>query len=183
MTGARPPTAQSKVSPSKPKEVVPPVPVGCPSEGKDNSVISTGAASPPKRPLPVPPVVTVTTTTHVTGAVAKTTTPPGISNPSPKRKCRPRSLTLTHIPVGPYKGIIAEQGVEGISSRGASRSLDEPERVTATRRQEAVVVVAPSASSTTLVDYGKRKEREWSGEWNVKDMEDVVRALRGLRVR
>ncbi|KAF9450692.1 hypothetical protein P691DRAFT_612324, partial [Macrolepiota fuliginosa MF-IS2] len=26
-----------------------------------------------------------------------------------------------------------------------------------------------------------RKEREWSGEWNVKDMEDVVKALRGLR--
>ena len=27
----------------------------------------------------------------------------------------------------------------------------------------------------------RRKEREWSGEWNVQDMGDVVKALRQLR--
>jgi hypothetical protein len=27
----------------------------------------------------------------------------------------------------------------------------------------------------------RRKEREWSGEWNVHDMGDVVRRLRGLK--
>jgi hypothetical protein len=30
-------------------------------------------------------------------------------------------------------------------------------------------------------ECGRRKEREWSGEWNRGDMEEVVRALRGLR--
>lgn len=29
----------------------------------------------------------------------------------------------------------------------------------------------------------KRKEREWSGEWNVRDMQEVAKALRGLRAR
>ncbi|KAJ2914102.1 hypothetical protein MD484_g6322, partial [Candolleomyces efflorescens] len=32
-------------------------------------------------------------------------------------------------------------------------------------------------------DWGHRKEREWSGEWNVKDMGDVVKKLRELKGR
>ncbi|KAF6748218.1 hypothetical protein DFP72DRAFT_820578 [Ephemerocybe angulata] len=32
-------------------------------------------------------------------------------------------------------------------------------------------------------DWGKRKEREWSGEWNVKDMGDVKQKLRELKGR
>ncbi|CAA7265242.1 unnamed protein product [Cyclocybe aegerita] len=31
------------------------------------------------------------------------------------------------------------------------------------------------------VEWGRRKEREWSGEWNKRDMEEVARALRGLK--
>jgi len=181
VTGARPPTQSTpRPSPPSPKDAIPPVPVGC-SEGKPilDSVIGV-SASPSKRPLPVPPVITVTTTTHVTSGVTTSST-----SKSPNRKSRPRSLTLANIPVGPYKGIIAEQGqVVEETSRSISRSLDEPERVTAARRKEsAAAAVVASSSTTILVDYGKRKEKEWSGEWNVKDMEDVVRGLRGLRVR
>lgn len=29
----------------------------------------------------------------------------------------------------------------------------------------------------------RRKEREWSGEWNVQDYEHVVKGLRGLKMR
>ena len=29
----------------------------------------------------------------------------------------------------------------------------------------------------------RRKEKEWSGEWNVKDMDEVAKALRGLKAR
>lgn len=32
-------------------------------------------------------------------------------------------------------------------------------------------------------DWGKRKEREWSGEWNLRDMGDVKMKLRGLKGR
>lgn len=35
----------------------------------------------------------------------------------------------------------------------------------------------------TNMEWGKRKEAAWSGEWNVQDMDVVVRGLRGLRVR
>ena len=51
---------------------------------------------------------------------------------------------------------------------------------------------APFAgSSTAAADRGRRKgkgkevwrrkEKEWSGEWNVKDMDEVAKALRGLK--
>ncbi|RDB27194.1 hypothetical protein Hypma_004417 [Hypsizygus marmoreus] len=32
-------------------------------------------------------------------------------------------------------------------------------------------------------EFGKRKERGWSGEWNRKDMSEVVKGLRGLKAR
>lgn len=31
--------------------------------------------------------------------------------------------------------------------------------------------------------FGRRKEREWSGEWNLKDMDDLAKKLRGLKRR
>ncbi|TFK61612.1 hypothetical protein BDN72DRAFT_849506 [Pluteus cervinus] len=33
------------------------------------------------------------------------------------------------------------------------------------------------------LDWGKRKEKEWSGEWNLRDVKDVVRGLRELKGR
>ncbi|KDR69949.1 hypothetical protein GALMADRAFT_145003 [Galerina marginata CBS 339.88] len=38
-------------------------------------------------------------------------------------------------------------------------------------------------SELLSAEFGRRKEREWSGEWNMKDMEDVARRLRGLKGR
>lgn len=42
---------------------------------------------------------------------------------------------------------------------------------------------AAEMAGTLTVDWGRRKEREWSGEWNLKDMEDVAKKLRGLKGR
>jgi len=75
---------------------------------------------------------------------------------------RPRSLTLgsTPTPTPQY------------AMRGTT-SLDSP-------RQQATF-------GQTEAEWGRRengvrrKEREWSGEWNVQDMGDVVKALRELR--
>lgn len=43
---------------------------------------------------------------------------------------------------------------------------------------DEIIEQQPQALS---VEWGRRKEREWSGEWNVKDMNHVARALRGLK--
>lgn len=42
---------------------------------------------------------------------------------------------------------------------------------------------AKGASENLDADWGHRKEREWSGEWNVQDMGDVVKKLRELKGR
>jgi hypothetical protein len=44
--------------------------------------------------------------------------------------------------------------------------------------QEAYIDLLPQST-----EWGRRKEREWSGEWNIKDMDDVARKLRGLKRR
>jgi hypothetical protein len=44
----------------------------------------------------------------------------------------------------------------------------------------------PSDSTDAFLsppECGRRKEREWSGEWNRKDMDEVVKGLRGLKAR
>jgi hypothetical protein len=40
-----------------------------------------------------------------------------------------------------------------------------------------------SRPSLSPPECGRRKGHEWSGEWNRRDMEEVVKALRGLRSR
>jgi hypothetical protein len=42
---------------------------------------------------------------------------------------------------------------------------------------------APSGPLLAIPECGRRKEREWSGEWNRKDMDEVKKALRGLKAR
>ena len=42
---------------------------------------------------------------------------------------------------------------------------------------------AKSARPGLTVEWGRRKEREWSGEWNMRDMEDVAMKLRCLKGR
>lgn len=60
------------------------------------------------------------------------------------------------------------------STRGTS--LD---RLTSSPFQDITVTVEPETSR----EWGRRKEKDWSGEWNVKDMERVANALRGLKAR
>jgi hypothetical protein len=42
---------------------------------------------------------------------------------------------------------------------------------------------APIYLLAQSTEWGRRKEREWSGEWNIKDMDDVAKKLRGLKRR
>jgi len=45
-------------------------------------------------------------------------------------------------------------------------------------------IVGPETTQDALsLAWGRRKEREWSGEWNVKDMKQVAIALRSLKAR
>lgn len=47
----------------------------------------------------------------------------------------------------------------------------------------AMINPLPLGSTLSPVERGRRKEREWSGEWNLGDIEEVVKALRELRAR
>ena len=50
--------------------------------------------------------------------------------------------------------------------------------------QDITVVVGPETTRDSLsFEWGRRKGKGWSGEWNVKNMEDVAKALRGLKAR
>jgi hypothetical protein len=40
---------------------------------------------------------------------------------------------------------------------------------------------APTPEPLESTGWGRRKERDWSGEWNIKDMEDVAKKLRDLK--
>ncbi len=40
-----------------------------------------------------------------------------------------------------------------------------------------------SHQSSDVSEEWRRKERGWSGEWNVRDMQEVAKALRGLKAR
>jgi hypothetical protein len=44
-------------------------------------------------------------------------------------------------------------------------------------------LVYPEKGSLSPVDRGRRKGRDWSGEWNMGNMEEVVKALRELKVQ
>lgn len=129
-----------------------------------------------KLPPPTPLITITTITTDSIGSVT-----------SPKRKHRPRSLSLTHSPSSKHRGIIIEQDQPSTPrqvGRQPSRSLDECGSVSA-RYQGKDTNTATNASTTTanFVDYGYKRERDWSGEWNVKDMEQVMHSLRCLRIR
>jgi hypothetical protein len=41
----------------------------------------------------------------------------------------------------------------------------------------------PRSGTPHPLECGRRKEREWSGEWNRGDMGEVVRGLRNLKAR
>jgi len=45
------------------------------------------------------------------------------------------------------------------------------------------VLPLPPVDGVPEVATWRRKEREWSGEWNVQDYDHVVKGLRGLKTR
>jgi hypothetical protein len=81
-----------------------------------------------------------------------------------KRTTRPRSMTTVPSPT-----------MATPLTRGTS--LD---RLTIPPFQEIIATVVPE---TTQEWAYRRKEKDWSGEWNVKDMKHVANALRGLKAR
>lgn len=67
------------------------------------------------------------------------------------------------------------------SKRGESLDLDPANDPPF---QKIVIVSEVSDRLVTPpLEWGKRKEKGWSGEWNVKDMKDVVEGLRCLKAR
>jgi hypothetical protein len=64
------------------------------------------------------------------------------------------------------------------STRGAS--LDHP---TNPPFQEITIAVGPETSRDARSPEWGRRGKDWSGEWNVKNMEYVAKALRDLKTR
>ncbi|KAF8148675.1 hypothetical protein B0H34DRAFT_736549 [Crassisporium funariophilum] len=97
---------------------------------------------------------------------------------STKRKRRPRSLTLSNAPpiAAPTRGA---NSLDAAPAEVQRYQAQKPFVVDASSDKKPKQGHAPAMS----MEWGRRKEREWSGEWNKKDMEDVTRALRGLKGR
>ena len=89
-----------------------------------------------------------------------------------KKRPRPRSLTL---------------GSASAHASAATALAAEPTRGTMSldvRREQPFAEAAADTTQKREVEVGtRRKEREWSGEWNMQNMEDVTKALRCLKGR
>lgn len=161
---------------------------------------SFGLQSYPKPPPP-PPVVPGLPKLAVADAPIPRPAPTAIA-PAPSttsRKSRPRSLTLApasntdatrgttsmDAPASPAmvqgshrvtKSLGRAKSIKGSSSVAASASSEPPFEEYSDASRSASRAGANGASG-----FGRRKEREWSGEWNLKDMNDVAARLRGLK--
>ncbi|KIM47205.1 hypothetical protein M413DRAFT_440704 [Hebeloma cylindrosporum] len=112
-------------------------------------------------------------------AVAAVPKPSTQAVPQPqqlKRKHRPRSLSL-----GTASAITAAN----IALSRGTTSLDVKPTVVPKPKEAPFVAVKeePTHLMPQSTEWGRRKEREWSGEWNIKDMDDVAKKLRELRRR
>ena len=118
--------------------------------------------------------------------VSSTQAPPlavaTVPKPSPrtepqelKRKHRPRSLSL-----GTASAITAANIA---LTRGTSLDAKPTEVPKAKEGPFVAVQETPTHLLPQSTEWGRRKEREWSGEWNIKNMDDVARKLRELKRR
>lgn len=157
----------------------------------------------PSRSLPRTPPSTSQNLPIITQTITTTSVPlirqPSSSMQQRSRKHRPRSLSLgTRSAVVAADLRLAKQEKEAAvaATRGAV-SLDEGRDwvalsgppVKSTKRPDcpdAPFVHMRENEITGLAvfktEIWQRKEREWSGEWNIKDMEQLARSLRSLRV-
>lgn len=88
--------------------------------------------------------------------------------PQRRRVVRPRSMTLA---TGPIMGTPSPRGATSLDI--SVKAFDPP----------FTGITTAVDANTTVPEWGRRKEKEWSGEWNIKDMDYVVKALRGLKAR
>ena len=90
-----------------------------------------------------------------------------------KSKHRPRNLSL-----GTASAITAANIALSHGSNSLEAKVSKPKEAPFVAVQEL-----PTDLLLQSTEWGRRKEREWSGEWNIKDMDDVARKLRGLKRR
>ncbi|KAF8797522.1 hypothetical protein BYT27DRAFT_7204462 [Phlegmacium glaucopus] len=99
-----------------------------------------------------------------------------------KQQSRPRSMTLTtKQALATHSAVDDTRGTKSLDHGPvpAYHTIDLP-------FEAAAFTVDPQATKqhdALSPEWGRRKEREWSGEWNVKDMEHRAKALRGLKAR
>jgi len=99
-----------------------------------------------------------------------------LSTPAKKRN-RPRSLTLGSSAIASANATLAAQATRGTTS------LDvQPVAARVYREQPFAGVDRPQPAGG-LERGTRRKEKEWSGEWNLNNMDDVTKALRCLKGR
>ncbi|PFH46277.1 hypothetical protein AMATHDRAFT_8023 [Amanita thiersii Skay4041] len=100
---------------------------------------------------------------------------------SRSRRRRPRSMTL---------GVAATSFAFGFTSSTATSTEDAAPFATAAaavavavegHRQERDEV--PPLPEFNVVPSHRRKEKEWSGEWNIQDSQELAKALRNLKCR
>ncbi|KAF5311978.1 hypothetical protein D9619_003783 [Psilocybe cf. subviscida] len=158
---------------------------------------SFGLQSYPKPPPP-PPVVPGLPKL----AVAEVPPPPTVSAsvaPAPStsssrtsKKTRPRSLTLapssstdttrgTTSMDAPASPAMVQSGHRATKSLGRAKSVKPITTPASASVEHPFADATRSASRAGEAGFGRRKEREWSGEWNLKDMNDVAARLRGLK--
>ena len=145
---------------------------------------------------------TQASTASSTPSSSSSTTPP-IPKDRKHRQHRPRSLTLGSASALVAADIkLAEQHdrqlhhARGVGGGRPTAGLNRAKSAAAVKKRDGGIK-PKDTRGTVSMDEGirrdhqssdvneewRRKEKEWSGEWNVRDMQEVAKALRGLKAR
>ena len=105
--------------------------------------------------------------------------------PKPSARTETQGVKSKHRPHNLSLGTASAITAANIALSHDSNSLDaEPTEVPKPKEAPFVAVQeVPTDLLPQSTEWGRRKEREWSGEWNIRDMDDVARKLRGLKRR
>jgi hypothetical protein len=138
-----------------------------------------------------------------TGAAAASSSTTPIQKDRKHRQHRPRSLTLGSASALVAADIkLAEQQNHHPHHDRRMGGLNRAKSAAAAKKREGVIKPLDTRGTVSM-DEGmrrgvgsshhdqssdvneewRRKERGWSGEWNVRDMQEVAKALRGLKAR
>ena len=137
------------------------------------------------------PIVTQTITTTSSRLIFQ----PSSSMQRRSRKHRPRSLSLgtssaivaadirlakqekEDAPAATRGAVSLDEGRDWIAPIKSTKMLDRPDAPFVQTREHEI-----NSLAVFKTEIWRRKEREWSGEWNIKDVEQLARSLRSLRV-